>query len=108
MSRFNRVVMLILVAVLASRADAGVSKLWGERGENWNQTSPLPDFRYAGYRSGRDPVPQHPAVTDVKQHGATGDGKTDDTAAFLAAVTEASQKRRTGVAISIPACGSPG
>jgi hypothetical protein len=103
MSMLNRVVVLLLIALSASKTEAAnVSKLWGERGERWSETSPLPDFRYAGYHSGRDPVPQHPAVIDVKQHGATGDGKTDDTAAFLAAVKQASQNRRTGVAVSIP------
>ena len=63
----------------------------------------LPDFRYAGYHSGRDAIPQPAVLVDVKQLGAKGDGKTDDTAAFLAAVNRASQNAHAGVAISIPA-----
>ena len=104
MPRFMHVVMLVVIGVLASPVGAGTSALWGERGEKWDgaKKSPLPDFRHAGYHSGRDPLPRHPAVTDVKKHGATGDGTTDDTAAFLAAVEHASRNRRTGVAVDVP------
>src|SRR5688572_24079082 len=100
MTRFMRVVVLVVLGGFSSRADAGTSNLWGERGEKWSAgTSPLPDFRYAGYHSGRDPLPQVAVVTDVKKHGATGDGTTDDTKAFLSAVKEAGAK---GGAVNIP------
>jgi hypothetical protein len=104
MSRFNRMMLLCVVAVLAaSQAEAAnVSKLWGERGEKWSETSPLPDFRYAGYRSGRDAVPDEPAVTDVTKHGAKPGDDVDDTEAFRAAVKHAGQTRRTG-AVNVPA-----
>src|SRR5215207_1093348 len=78
-------VLLVVCGVFAAQATAAsVSSLWGERGEKWTETSPLPDFRYAGYHCGRDPIPEPAVVADVKKHGAAGDGAADDTTAFLA------------------------
>ena len=65
---------------------AGVSELWGLNGERWNPMSRLPDYSFAGYRSGRRALPDVPVVASVKDFGAVGDGKTDDTAAFAAAL----------------------
>ncbi len=79
--------MTLLVAV----AFAGTSQLWGEAGELWQPTGRLPDFSYAGYRAGEEEPPAWDAVVDVRDHGAVGDGETDDTQAFrdaIAAVPE--------------------
>ncbi|HEX6718765.1 MAG TPA: glycosyl hydrolase family 28-related protein, partial [Pyrinomonadaceae bacterium] len=62
------------------------SDLWGVNGERWNPRSRLPDFSYAGYHSGETPLPKVPRGVSVKDFGAKGDGKTDDTAAFLKAL----------------------
>lgn len=77
----------VLAAGLASGAD--VSSLWGTGGELWREDSRLPDFSFAGYRMGEVPIPLVPVVADVRVHGARGDGQTDDTAAFQAAVKAA-------------------
>jgi hypothetical protein len=69
---------------------AQTSQLWGERGERWTPQSRLPDFSYAGYQRGERPLPTTPPGVSVKQFGAKGDGRADDTAAFqkaLAGVT---------------------
>jgi hypothetical protein len=48
----------------------------------------LPDFSFAGYQRGERALPA-PAVThNLRDFGAKGDGVTDDSAAFLRAVTE--------------------
>lgn len=60
--------------------------LWGRTGELWSPAGRLPDFSYAGYRGGLEPIPHVPVKANVKEFGATGDGVTDDTAAFLKAV----------------------
>lgn len=57
-------------------------------GELWSPTARLPDWSYAGYMAGEQPIPQLPASggnlrTTFK---AAGDGVTDDTAALLAAI----------------------
>ncbi len=64
---------------------AGHSQLWGESGELWDPLGRLPDFSYAGYGEGLEP-PEVPVITDVRDHGAIGDGLTDDTAAFQTAL----------------------
>ena len=62
------------------------SELWGKNGEKWTPASRLPDFSFAGYHSGEKALPKTSVTTNVKDHGAKGDGKTDDTAAFKKAI----------------------
>eukprot|EP00878_Enallax_costatus_P046951 GHUV01057284.1.p1 GENE.GHUV01057284.1~~GHUV01057284.1.p1 ORF type:complete len:225 (+),score=26.46 GHUV01057284.1:1635-2309(+) len=65
------------------------SVLYGCSGEQWRPNSRLIDFSYAGYRAGVDPIPTMPKSVDLKvSYGAKGDGTTDDTAAFLAAIND--------------------
>jgi len=83
--------VLITAFLLATTArPADFSKLWGERGEEWNPRSRLPDFSFAGYHQGEKPIPNTPRAISVRDFGARGDGTADDTPAFekaLAAVT---------------------
>lgn len=62
------------------------SALWGNAGEAWTAQSRLPDFSFAGYHRGEDPIPTPPVTHNVRDFGAVGDGKTDDSDAFLAAL----------------------
>ncbi len=70
--------------ILSARADT--SQLWGQNGELWTPQSRLPDFSFAGYRSGEAPIPTPPVKGNVRDFGAKGDGTTDDTAAFKRAI----------------------
>jgi len=79
-----RTLCFILIAM--SLTYGQTSDLWGVNGERWNPRSRLPDFSYAGYHSGETPLPKIPRGVSVKDFGAKGDGKTDDTAAFLKAL----------------------
>jgi len=74
------------------------SALWGERGEKWNPRSRLPDFSFAGYHRGDQALPNVPPGVSVKDFGAKGDGVTDDTQAFLAAIAKVERG-----AIEVPA-----
>lgn len=65
---------------------AETSQLWGGHGELWKPDGRLPDFSRVGYHQGEDPIPTPAVVTDVRQHGAVGDGVHDDTDAFNAAL----------------------
>jgi len=76
---------------------APTSALWGKAGEAWTPQSRLPDFSWAGYRSGEKPLPTVPPGTSVRQFGARGDGTTDDSQAFLDALAKVK-----GGAIEIP------
>ncbi len=62
------------------------SELWGESGERWSPRGRLPDFSHAGYHQGEAPPPEVPVAADVRDFGAVGDGVTDDSQAFLAAI----------------------
>ncbi len=74
------------------------SELWGRDGDAWSPTSRLPDFSYAGYRRGEQPIPNRDVDVTVKEFGAVGDGLTDDTAAFREAI-----RQSPGRVIGIPA-----
>ena len=73
------------------------SELWGKNGEKWSPSSRLPDFSFAGYHFGEDPLPKPKVTANVKTFGARGDGKTDDTEAFNKAI-----EATTSGAIFIP------
>lgn len=60
--------------------------LWGAKGESWKPDGRLPDFSFAGYQCGEKPIPELPVTGNVRDFGARGDGVTDDTAAFNAAI----------------------
>ncbi len=73
-----------LLALLTLTLNAGgqqVSVLWGRNGETWTPQSRLPDFSFAGYHFGEDPLPRPDVVSNVRNFGAQGDGKHDDTPA---------------------------
>ena len=63
-----------------------MSALWGTSGEAWSRASRLSDFSRAGYACGLKDIPGYPVLSSVKDHGAKGDGVTDDTAAFREAL----------------------
>lgn len=79
-------------------ATAAPSALWGADGSAWDAAGRLPDVSFAGYACGEKPLPVLREVANVRQFGAKGDGVTDDSAAFLAAI----DKTRSG-AIVVPA-----
>ncbi len=72
----------------AESPTATFSKLWGQNGEHWTPRSRLPDFSFAGYQRGEHSLPTTPPGVSVKEFGAKGDGETDDTAAFQAALAQ--------------------
>ena len=90
------------------------SALWGANGEGWTPTGRLIDYSFAGYHAGESPLPTTFATSrNVKDFGATGNGKTDDTAAILkalAAVKAASTEgpsRTSHRTTASPSTGSP-
>lgn len=98
MSRLAAVIVwIVLVPQLAYPADPGYSELWGVNGEDWTAEGRLPDFSFAGYQRGEKPLPTLHADCSVKDFGAIGDGKTDDTRAFQEAI-----RRSPGKVIYIP------
>lgn len=82
-------ILITLSLAFALSAAGAVSDLWGQNGERWTPASRLPDFSLAGYHNGETP-PQVPHGVSVKDFGARGDGVTDDSPAFLAALDKVS------------------
>ena len=80
--------VLLLTLIPAFSATAAPSQLWGEEGELWDPVGRLPDFSYAGYGQGENPLPTLPQKAYVTEYGAVGDGETDNTAAFQAAIDD--------------------
>ncbi len=76
----------LLSLITVSNYAQNRSALWGNSGELWTPESRLPDFSHAGYSEGEKKIPFLPIKVNVKNFGAKGDGHTDDTKAFLAAI----------------------
>jgi hypothetical protein len=75
--------------LLLTAAAAAPSIHFGCAGELWNASQRLPaDWSFAGYASGDTPIPDVPVVGNVRDYGAVGDNKTDDTDAFLRALAD--------------------
>jgi hypothetical protein len=78
---------IVLAMLIGSVAEGQTySELWGKAGELWTPASRLPDFSFAGYHFGEDPLPVVKVTGNVKDFGAKGDGATDDTEAFKRAI----------------------
>lgn len=79
---------LLAMFLAGSAASPEYSQLWGQRGEKWSATGRLPDFSYAGYHNGEDPLPASSTKIDanVRDFGAKGDGEHDDSDAFAKAI----------------------
>ena len=83
--RLSASVCVLLVFVNVASAQTA-SKLYGKSGEKWNPAGRLPDFSHAGYHSGEKPIPTVKQTADVTKFGAKGDGRTDDSDAFIKAI----------------------
>ncbi len=79
---------VLVLGLAASSSAAQYSRLWGTNGESWSPESRLPDFSYAGYRRGEEPIPDRKIDVSISDFGAKGDGRTDDTAALQKAIDE--------------------
>ncbi len=92
MKRNGWYLSLLLVSTLLAFAGNGsgeeYSQLWGENGERWTPDSRLPDFSYAGYQCGEKDIPTFDIQANIKDFGAVGDGKHDDSQAFLDAIEQ--------------------
>ena len=89
--------VLTLTGNVAIAQEGRFSELWGRSGQRWTSRSRPPDFSFAGYRAGERSIPSVKQSLNVRDFGARGDGRTDDTHAFKEAIARC----RTG-AIFIP------
>jgi hypothetical protein len=80
---------------------ASAAELWAEYARAPDAHPQIPNVSYAGYAQGEQPLPEPPVVADVRDSGARGDGRADDTAAFHKALARAG--RTGGGAVRVPA-----
>ena len=73
-------------AIVSTASAQDYSELWGESGEVWTSESRLPDFSFAGYHYGEDPLPDVPVRANVLDFGAIPNDDHDDSQAFLDAI----------------------
>ncbi|MGH9340842.1 MAG: glycosyl hydrolase family 28-related protein [Acidobacteriota bacterium] len=85
-------VVLIVLAIIALQGP-GSARLWQEYIAAPDRHPNIPNVSYSGYRYSDVPIPVHPpegealeGAINVKDFGAVGDGRADDTEAFLRAL----------------------
>jgi len=97
------------VALIPGVASGEPSKLWAEYVKSPDTHPNIPNCSYAGYRYGEEALPSPRAVVNVRDMGARGDGKADDTQAIRKALARAGEVG--GGAVLLPAgtynCSAP-
>ncbi|HYX34137.1 MAG TPA: glycosyl hydrolase family 28-related protein [Oligoflexus sp.] len=79
-----------LPAGAATDSLCNASKLYGESGQQWRAAGNLPDFGWAGYHTGLDPIPEVAGpVFDITRFGAIADDAIDDSDAIQSAIDAA-------------------
>lgn len=85
------VIVCIMMGVMNGFAQQTYSQLWGKAGEKWNKAK-IPDFTNAGYKQGKETIPEYPVSVNVADFGAVGNGTTDNTEAFRKAIKKCKNK----------------
>lgn len=90
----------ILFLALIQISNAWSPKAWSDFIKSGPVDRNLPDFSYAGYHCGEKPIPDVPAVVNVRDFGAVPDDTNDDTKAINDAIAKAAELG--GGAVLIP------
>lgn len=90
------------VSTLAAGESCQDTNLWNDTlGWIAGDAGPLTDFSRAGYMAGEKAIPTGGVQFNVRNYGAKGNDKHDDTSAFLKAIKAAAQNAATTKTLSV-------
>jgi len=91
--------LLSAALALSAGEPADAAGLWASYVANPDAHPHIPNCSYAGYHRGEGALPTPAVAADVRALGAKGDGTSDDTAAFAAAIAQAATKAPAAVLV---------
>ncbi len=77
-SLYKTILFAFLISIFSQSQAQVYSELWGVSGEKFIPAGRLPDFSFAGYKTGTEPIPNFPVKATLGENGALPNDGVDD------------------------------